>query len=82
VGENFLFQELDEETLQAVVMAMGERSVAEGEAVVTQGEASSCFYVVESGSLSIYKYDQEADPTPEGPGALSMLPASRATECV
>jgi len=68
VSENVLFKALEEETLHAMVMAMEAKSVKEGEAVVTQGEASRCFYVVESGSFSIYKYDQEADPAPQRPG--------------
>jgi len=69
VGSNLLFKDLDEATLSATVMAMRERIVAAGEAVLTQGEGGACFYIVDSGALEVFKYEEGDQPSAQKPGA-------------
>ena len=47
VGGNLLFQALDPAQLEAVVLSMEEVALAQGEAIITQGEEGNHFYVVD-----------------------------------
>lgn len=51
VGKNFLFSNLDEESLKRVLSALEEKPVAAGTAVIKQGDEGDYFYIVESGRL-------------------------------
>ena len=51
----FMFKALDEAELNIVIDAMEEKKFAEGQTVITEGEAGSVLYVVESGSLDCLK---------------------------
>ncbi|KAI8332812.1 cyclic nucleotide-binding-like protein [Chlamydoabsidia padenii] len=51
VGNNFLFKHLDEEQAQAVVDAMAEKQVQEGDVIIEQGGVGDYFYIVESGTF-------------------------------
>ena len=48
-----VFEALTSEQAAAVAASMSAAAVAEGEAVITQGDASDAFYVVETGSFEI-----------------------------
>ena len=50
-------------------MAMAEKNVAEGTAVLTQGEENDHFYVVQSGSFTVFKCEEGRQPSLENPGA-------------
>lgn len=51
VGKNFLFSNLDEESLKSVLSALHEKKVSSGTDVIKQGDEGDFFYIVESGTL-------------------------------
>lgn len=55
ISSNFLFRNLDDDQASDVLSAMKEVQVAEGEVVIKQGDVGDYFYVVEEGSLDIFK---------------------------
>jgi cAMP-dependent protein kinase regulator len=54
IKENFIFRDLEEKQLQAVLGAMEELRLPEGEIVIRQGDHGDYFYVVEEGRLNVY----------------------------
>lgn len=50
----FLFSSLSPDELETVVMAMSEKAVVPGDVVIKQGDKGDYFYVVESGTFSIF----------------------------
>lgn len=51
VGKNFLFTNLDEESLKSVLSHLQEKKVTSGTLVIKQGDVGDFFYIVESGTL-------------------------------
>lgn len=54
IKDSFIFRDVEEKQLQAVLGAMEELRVGEGELVIRQGDQGDYFYVVESGRLLVY----------------------------
>lgn len=53
IRANFLFKSIDEEQFTDVINAMAEKSVANGETIITQGGIGDYFYVVETGTRKL-----------------------------
>lgn len=76
ISKNLLFRNLDEAQYTDVVNAMTEVSVAKGTEVIIQGAVGDFFYVIESGTFSVYvrepsKFEYVA------PGQSRTLPGER-----
>ena len=77
----FMFGALDESELNIVIDAIVEVQVAKGQAVIVEGDAGDCMYVLESGSLDCTKvFKGKTEPTHlkvyhpgEGFGELALL---------
>lgn len=54
VAANFIFRDVEEKQMGAVLNAMEEFKVAPGEIVIRQGDHGDYFYVVEEGTLNVY----------------------------
>jgi cAMP-dependent protein kinase regulator len=58
-----MFNTLDENELNTVILAFVERRFKEGESVITQGEQGDVLYLIEKGELDCYKtFDKEEGP--------------------
>lgn len=69
IGNNLLFRHLDAEQYQAVLLAMREKRVQAGSIVIEEGDQGDYFYIVENGTLDVFKQ-------PEGTPAADALSAS------
>ncbi|CDK25035.1 unnamed protein product [Kuraishia capsulata CBS 1993] len=54
VAKNFLFSQLDEESLRTVIFALEEKKAAQGTNIILQGDEGDFFYVVERGTVDFY----------------------------
>ncbi|KAJ1928101.1 hypothetical protein IWQ60_002361 [Tieghemiomyces parasiticus] len=63
IANNFLFRNLDDEQYRDVVDAMAEKSMAQGEEIIRQGDIGDYFYVVEKGSFEVFVAKDQAAPT-------------------
>jgi len=76
-----MFTALEESELSIVVDAIEEVQAAPGTAIITEGDAGDCMYVLESGSLECTKVFKKGDPPTklkvyvpgEGFGELALL---------
>lgn len=68
VGENFLFKNLDEDSLRLVLSALQEKSFPAGATVIKQGDEGDFFYIVESGKLQ-YSVNGNVVGEPAVPGS-------------
>lgn len=59
VAKNFLFNNLDEDSLHRVLGSLQEKSAKKGDVIIKQGDEGDFFYVVESGAVQ-YIVDGEA----------------------
>jgi cAMP-dependent protein kinase regulator len=55
VTKSFMFNSLEENELNTIILAFEERRFKDGEAVITQGEQGDVLYLIESGTLDCYK---------------------------
>jgi len=67
-GAAFLFSSLSADELETVVMAMSEKNVTPGETVIKQGDKGDFFYVVDSGTYSIFVNGTKVRPVVQGMG--------------
>ncbi|VVT53455.1 uncharacterized protein SAPINGB_P003582 [Magnusiomyces paraingens] len=67
VAKNFLFNNLDEDSLHRVLGALHEKRVKKGEVIIKQGDEGDYFYVVEKGSVQYIVNDEVVGKA--GPGA-------------
>lgn len=67
VTKNFLFSNLDEDSLHSVLSCLQEKRVTSGTEIITQGDEGDYFYVLESGQVEIIK-DGSSIAT-SGPGS-------------
>jgi cAMP-dependent protein kinase regulator len=58
--KSFLFQELDELSMDVIIDAMTELVVQPAECVVKEGEEGDCLFIVDSGTFNCYKQDGES----------------------
>lgn len=66
VKGNFLFNNLDTDQLDEVVLSMFEKPAKAGEDVIKQGEDGDYFYVVESGTFDIFVTPYQEEPANVG----------------
>ena len=66
IRDAFLFRKLDSKKRNAVLGAMKEMHFSPNERVITQGDDGDYFYVVDSGTLDVYKNDTD-QVAPEAP---------------
>lgn len=67
VGKNFLFNNLDQESLQRVLASLHEKQVPAGTSVIKQGDEGDFFYIVDTGNL---EYTVNGEKVGEaGPGS-------------
>ena len=59
IAETLLFRGLPEEHLKKIAQTAVKKRYEKGEAVFTEGEAADGFYVVEKGSIKIFKVSME-----------------------
>jgi cAMP-dependent protein kinase regulator len=62
IRDNFIFRDIEEKQLQAVLGAMEEVHVVSNEVVIRQGDHGDYFYVVEDGTLLCYVATQGRQP--------------------
>jgi cAMP-dependent protein kinase regulator len=63
VTKSFMFNTLDENELNTVILAFIEKRFKEGEAVITQGEQGDVLYLIEKGELDCFKtFNKEEGP--------------------
>ncbi|QPG72774.1 hypothetical protein FOA43_000075 [Brettanomyces nanus] len=89
--KNFLFGQLDKESLQIVIFALEEKRIPKNTEIIKQGDQGDYFYLVERGAVSYYvdgkKVNTSADGSSFGELAL-MYNSPRAatviadTECI
>jgi cAMP-dependent protein kinase regulator len=86
LGENFIFSELTHEQRLKLIDAMQKEQVAEGTAIITQGdEKSDFFYVVEEGTVNFIANGNHVGSCSKGGsfGELALLYNSpRAASCL
>lgn len=63
---SFLFQHLDSEDLQKILLAFTEIRVSEGETFIRQGDDGDCLYLIEKGTVDVFKH------TPDNPEPTKM----------
>ncbi|ODV93203.1 hypothetical protein PACTADRAFT_51820 [Pachysolen tannophilus NRRL Y-2460] len=67
VADNFLFSQLDEESLHTVIYALEEKKVPNGTTIIRQGDEGDFFYVLEEGSVDYFVNGVKVGST--GPGS-------------
>ncbi|KAG0173225.1 hypothetical protein DFQ28_011648 [Apophysomyces sp. BC1034] len=65
IETNFLFRNLDENQYKDVINAMTEKVVQPNETVIQQGAIGDYFYIVESGTLDCYIFDEASQEPPK-----------------
>ena len=66
IAETLLFRGLPKEHLQKIAQIAAGREYEKGELVFSEGETADGFYVVEEGSVKIFKVSLERDPYGRG----------------
>jgi CRP-like cAMP-binding protein len=84
LGEHFLFDDCDDAEKEQLVNAMFGKEVAEGEAIITQGEAGDNMFVVEEGSMNVVVDGQKVAVKEKGElfGELALLYNSSRTASI
>ncbi|GME82658.1 unnamed protein product [Ambrosiozyma monospora] len=67
VVKNFLFSQLDEESLKTIIYALEEKRVPKGTEIIRQGDEGDYFYVVEQGIIDFYVNGNKVNSS--GPGS-------------
>ncbi|GMM31956.1 cAMP-dependent protein kinase regulatory subunit [Martiniozyma asiatica (nom. inval.)] len=75
VVKNFLFQQLDDESLKTIIFALEEKHVPKDTEIITQGEEGDFFYVVEKGSVDYVVNGQKVNTSNDGSsfGELALM---------
>ncbi len=75
VVKNFLFSQLDQESLKTIIFALEEKRVSKGEEVIKQGDQGDYFYVVEKGEVSYYVDGKKVNGSSNGSsfGELALM---------
>lgn len=67
VRDNFLFKNLDDESLGLLLNALEEKRVPKGTHIIEQGDEGDFYYIVESGSVDFYRNGDKVGSA--GPGS-------------
>jgi cAMP-dependent protein kinase regulator len=62
VAKNFLFAHLDDAQMDMLVCSFDRQDYMAGETVIRQGDSGHLFYIVHSGTLSVYLHDKDGGP--------------------
>lgn len=75
VARNFLFQQLDEESLKTIIFALEEKKVPKGTEIITQGDVGDVFYVLEQGSVDYIVNGANVNTSSDGSsfGELALM---------
>lgn len=75
VVKNFLFSQLDQESLKTIIFALEEKRVNKGDEVIKQGDQGDFFYVVEKGKVSYYVDGKKVNDSSNGSsfGELALM---------
>ncbi|ODV83997.1 hypothetical protein CANARDRAFT_236817 [[Candida] arabinofermentans NRRL YB-2248] len=75
VVKNFLFSQLDEESLKTIIFALEEKRVLKGIEIIKQGDEGDFFYIVESGIVDFYVNGQKVNTSGSGSsfGELALM---------
>ncbi|OBA17515.1 uncharacterized protein OGAPODRAFT_23355 [Ogataea polymorpha] len=67
VVKNFLFSQLDEDSLKTIIFALEEKRAPQGTEIIKQGDEGDFFYVVEKGTVDFFVNGQKVNSS--GPGS-------------
>lgn len=67
VSKNFLFSNLDEDSLRLLLAALEDITVEKGHTIIKQGDEGDFFYIVETGEVEFFRDGQSISKA--GPGA-------------
>lgn len=75
VAKNFIFNNMDEDSIESVLGALQEKSIPNGTEIITQGDVGDYFYIIESGSVDFYKDGAKVNSAASGSsfGELALL---------
>lgn len=75
VAKNFLFSNLDEDSLHSVLNALQEKKVSAKQTIITQGDEGDFFYIVESGIVEFYRDGEQVSSSTAGSsfGELALM---------
>lgn len=75
VIKNFLFQQLDEESLKTIIFALEEKHIPKGTEIIKQGDEGDFFYVVEKGSVDYIVNGENVNTSSDGSsfGELALM---------
>lgn len=75
VVQNFLFSQLEPESLKTVIFALEEKKVPKGTTIIKQGDTGDFFYVLEKGQVSYYVDDKKVNESSDGSsfGELALM---------
>ncbi|ANB15711.1 cAMP-dependent protein kinase regulatory subunit BCY1 [Sugiyamaella lignohabitans] len=75
VSKNFLFSNLDEDSLHLLLHALEEKKVAAGTTIIQQGDQGDFYYIVESGSVDFYRDHEKISSSGSGSsfGELALM---------
>jgi cAMP-dependent protein kinase regulator len=75
VAKNFIFNNMDEDSIESVLGALQEKAVPNGTEIITQGDVGDYFYIIESGSVDFYKDGTKVNSAASGSsfGELALL---------
>ncbi|CED84731.1 cAMP-dependent protein kinase types I and II, regulatory subunit [Phaffia rhodozyma] len=76
ISNNFLFRNLDDEQERDVLNAMREIKIPKGEKIIKQGDVGDYFYVVEEGSLDVFKKTGDFDGDDLGNKVFTSIPGT------
>ncbi|VEU21354.1 DEKNAAC102794 [Brettanomyces naardenensis] len=73
--KNFLFAQLDPESLRTVIFALEEKRVPKDTEIIKQGDQGDYFYVVEKGTVNYYVNNKEVNTSSDGSsfGELALM---------
>ncbi|KAG7804329.1 hypothetical protein KL944_000075 [Ogataea haglerorum] len=67
VLKNFLFSQVDEDSLKTIIFALEEKRAPQGTEIIKQGDEGDFFYVVEKGTVDFFVNGQKVNSS--GPGS-------------
>ncbi len=63
IGYKFLRDVLDPSQIDAMAFALQRDSVSKGDVIVREGEKGDVFYLIESGTVNVFKAKQVMNPS-------------------
>ncbi|OWB84053.1 hypothetical protein B5S33_g2690 [[Candida] boidinii] len=67
VVKNFLFSQLDEDSLRTIIFALEEKRVPKNSEIIRQGDEGDFFYIIENGTVDFYVNGNKVNTS--GPGS-------------